>query len=246
MRAGVAWLAWREILAEVLGDLPVQVNVSPEWLVNPHTGRRLTLDLYYPDVHFAVQFTGVQPAGRRRRVSDQERAAEAEREAVRQAVCAAHGVALVVIQVMASEPRRELDRLYMGLGSAMRHVAHAADLSHAEKSRRLDLLAAARRRLSDIRDRVRRPEDLAIFAEKWRDREARAQRAARRAAQTPRAGHSVVFREGMRVRHERFGVGVVQAVLPEGNGDQRIVVEFPEAGRRTFLASLVGDKLRPA
>ncbi len=244
MKSGIIWLAWREILWEVLGDLSVQENVSPPWLINPETGRRLSLDLYYPDVNVAVQFVGGQPAARRRRLSDEEVEAAERREQARMHVCEAHGVTLVVIDLNATHPRRELERLYQRLGTAMRRLAHATHMPHAEKVQRMEHLATARRRITDLRERIRRPEDLAIFAEKWRDRETRALRAARRTT-TPPPVPGGDFHPGMRVEHPLFGQGTVVEVIPEENGDQQVVVEFPQKGRRTFLASLVGDKLVP-
>jgi hypothetical protein len=48
----------------------------------------------------------------------------------------------------------------------------------------------------------------------------------------------------MNVVHERFGPGQVTAVQPDGN-DLAVTVNFGGA-ERTFLASLVGAKLRAA
>ncbi len=244
MNTGIMWLAWREILYEALADARVQENVSPSWLVNPETGRRLSLDLYYPELALAVQFVGSQPAARRRRLSDQEVDAARRREQARMAVCEAHGVTLVAVNLAASEPRKELERLYQRLGTAMRRLAHAQNVPHDEKVRRMDQLARARQRLLDLRDRVRRPEDLRVFADKWRDRETRAQRAARREVRQA-APSALALTPGMTVQHPHFGQGIVVDVVPEENGDQRIVVDFPTGGRRTFLASLVQDKLTP-
>ncbi|MEZ4708268.1 MAG: hypothetical protein R3A44_13740 [Caldilineaceae bacterium] len=50
--------AWREILAQTLGDSPAQDNVSPAWLVNPATRRRLKLDRYYPDIRARYSLCG--------------------------------------------------------------------------------------------------------------------------------------------------------------------------------------------
>ena len=38
--------AWREILARIFTGFDEQDNVSPAWLVNPATNRRLKLDRY--------------------------------------------------------------------------------------------------------------------------------------------------------------------------------------------------------
>ncbi len=244
MSSSQTWLAWREILAEVLEGFTVQENVTPDWLVNPETGRQLKLDLMYPEVALAVHFRGARPAAQKRRTSDQEMEAEARREDVRRELCRQQGVVLVSLNLNATEPREELDRLHKGLSAVTRRLAHAS-IPHEEKVALMDRVALARRRLADIRERVRRPEDLAVFADKWRDREAVALRRARQVAMESNRVAARTYKEGMRVQHERFGEGVVLAVFPEGEHDQRVVVDFPKAGKRTFLASLVAEKLEP-
>ena len=58
--------AWREILARIFEDLPNQDNVSPDWLINPATKRRLKLDKYYPDIGIAFRFVGLTAKGQGR------------------------------------------------------------------------------------------------------------------------------------------------------------------------------------
>ena len=241
MSTAYRWLAWREILAEILEEFSPQENVSPPWLVNPETGRRLQLDLYYPDLAFAVHFIGVQPAARQRRVSDQEKSAEQSREAIRRAVCRKHGVLLVTINLASTEPRRELDKLHTALSTLTRQSAHA-NVAPETRWRRVEILAEARRRLQDIRARVRTPQDLDVFAEKWRDRETVALRRARDFRRQEQVHIQRTYRVGMRVSHPRFGKGIVVGVHPE-DGDVKIEVDFPTAGKRTFLGRLVADKL---
>ncbi len=240
MSTAFHWLAWREILAEILEGFTPEENVSPPWLVNPETGRRLQLDLYYPDLQFAVHFVGAQPAARRRRVSDQEKLAEQSREAIRRAVCREHGVLLVTIDLSTTEPRRELDKLHTALSTLTRRAAHA-DVAPEVKWQRVEALAEARRRLQDIRARVRHPKDLEIFADKWRDRETVALRRARASQPQPKAVPRT-YREGMRVVHPRFGEGIIARVYEESE-DVKIEVDFLTGGKRTFLGSLVADKL---
>ncbi|MEZ4635836.1 MAG: hypothetical protein R2873_00885 [Caldilineaceae bacterium] len=59
--------AWREILARVFADCNVAYNVSPDWLVNPATRRKLKLDYLYPDINIAVRITGLTAKGQGRR-----------------------------------------------------------------------------------------------------------------------------------------------------------------------------------
>ena len=89
--------AWREVLTRIFDGCETQHNVTPEWLVNPDTNRRLKLDYIYPQIGVAVRFTGMEGAGRRRRKSDDEVAAEGAREDSREAVCREHGIVLLSI-----------------------------------------------------------------------------------------------------------------------------------------------------
>ena len=40
--------AWREIFARVFNDSDLQSNISPDWLINPATRRRLKTGLSVP------------------------------------------------------------------------------------------------------------------------------------------------------------------------------------------------------
>ena len=66
---------WREVLARIFDGFETEYGVTPEWLVNPDTNRRLKLDCLFPDVGVAVRFVGLErqhqtaqerPGGRRR------------------------------------------------------------------------------------------------------------------------------------------------------------------------------------
>ena len=59
--------AWREILARVFDDPDLLTNVSPDWLVNPGSGRRLKLDCLCRPLGVAVRFSGLTSKGQRRR-----------------------------------------------------------------------------------------------------------------------------------------------------------------------------------
>jgi len=245
MSAYLYLMAWREIFAQALADLKAEENVSPLWLVNPGTGRRLKLDLYYPEVGLAVRFRGLRRKGQRR-TSDWELLEEEQREEIRRELCRLNGVTLVVVDLLDEEPRRSLDRIHTALSAASRRAAHAS-LPHERKVATLETLGTARQRLMSIRERLRSPEDLALFAEKWRDRETAAVREAQRSTRSavPTAKRKRRrYVAGMRVTHARFGEGLIVAVRPEGD-DAQVTVDFHQAGQRTFLASLVSDKLLP-
>ena len=61
----LAMNAWREILARIFDGFKAQDNVSPEWLINPATRRRLKLDRLYPDAGVAIRFAGLTAKGQR-------------------------------------------------------------------------------------------------------------------------------------------------------------------------------------
>src|SRR5512134_101248 len=108
---------WREVLARVFDGFETEYGLTPEWLVNPETRRRLKLDYFYPEISVAVRFVGLEATGRRQRKSDEEVDAEARREEARAAVCREHGVILVSIE-LEGEPRAAIRGLEAGLARA--------------------------------------------------------------------------------------------------------------------------------
>ena len=238
------WMAWQEILAQVFAGFELENDIAPEWLINPATGRRLKLDRLYPEIGLAVRFVGGQPKARRSRASDWELLEDEQRDQTRAALCEQVGVTLLLIDPNDSEPRRVLGRLCTALSSASRRLARSQRPQRV-KGRLMPLLAAARKRCEGIHGRLRRPEDLALFTELWRDRETRevaeAQAAARgrKPVNKPRQ-----YREGQAVRHTAFGLGTITGLAPS-DGDVQVSVRFDDGSERTFLASLVRDKLLP-
>ena len=63
---------WREVLARIFEGFGAELNVSPEWLVNPDTNRKLKLDYLYGDINVAIRFVGLEGREQKRRKSDQE------------------------------------------------------------------------------------------------------------------------------------------------------------------------------
>lgn len=232
---------WREVLARVLEGFDAELNVSPEWLINPDTNRRLKLDYLYRDVNLAVRFVGLEGREQKRRKSDQEVLAEQEREDAREQVCREHGVVLVSVDPD-DEPRNSLRRLESGLSRAAAQLAQNGNVPHVRKQALMPLLSQARRRTGEFTTKLTVPEKLGIYAEMWYDRQANL------AAQAPdaarRSGPPPAFREGMEVYHQRFGAGEITGIRPEGN-DMNISVRFRDGSERMFLASLVADKLAP-
>jgi len=232
--------AWREILALVFDGFSVQVDVSPDWLVNPETRRRLKLDLLYPDIGVAIRFQGLQGQARRPRPSLEEEHQQAARDTARSDLCEAHGISLVVIDVTAAEPKAALREMSAALSSASRRMAKRVHIQ-ADQGMLIEQVSLARGRLEAVARRVRGTEDLQVFTELWQDRQyaATPQPLPLADSSQPRA-----YMPGMAVRHAAFGKGVVEAVQPDRN-DTLVTVRFADGTQKTFAASLVISKLIP-
>jgi len=232
--------AWREVLTRVLGGFAVQQDVSPDWLVNPETNRRLKLDLLYPEIGVAVRFSGLQGRGRRQRPSLEEERQQEGRDTARTDLCEAHGISLASIDVIAGEPKAILRELREVLSRASRRLAKSRR-PQAEKGTLVERVSHARSRLEEIARRLRRVEDLKLYADLWEDRQY---------VDIPQPdpvsanGRSPSYAPGMAVRHAAFGDGVVQVVQADEN-DRLITVRFADGSQKTFAASLVSDKLVP-
>jgi hypothetical protein len=235
-------IAWREILARIFAGITEQENVSPEWLVNPATRRRLKLDKFYPEAGVAVRFVGLTAKGQGR-LSDWEVQETEQRDQTRVELCRLNGVQLALID-LDEEPAKQLDGLLRVLARASRTLAQS-DQPTAHKQRWMPALNRARTTATDLHTRINRnPEQMmSTLADGWRDREAGLanQTTVRQATPRPRAG-TVQYVVGQRVRHDRFGDGVITALRVDDN-DSALTVLFDGDQERTFLASLVQEKL---
>lgn len=246
----LAMNAWREILARTLDEFDAQDNVSPEWLVNPATRRRLKLDRYYPDTGVAIRFVGLTAKGQKRQ-SEWEVLEAQQRDQTRAELCKMNGVELATIDP-AGDPVKQMDRFLRSLSRA-RKAAEARQVGRSHR-RTLD---AAQIQASDLRSRIaRNPEQMmATLAESWRDRESGLATELQKSGLDTFSGGKTSagdgagqtlqlreLREGQRVRHERFGEGAITDVAGDGP-DAMISILFDGEQSRTFLASLVQDKL---
>lgn len=234
-------LGWREILARVLDGFQCQEEVSPAWLINPATNRPLKLNLFYPEIGLAGRFVGLTGKGQPRQ-SDDEAQAEAERDQIRAELCRQNNVELFLIDPDYPHPPEQFQRLRSALSRVSRVLAQS-ERPEEDKLLFMPRLADARARLDEVSRRVRSPEDLALFADLWRDREAGMTAAARRASPVRLAGGPLpAFQPGQAVQHDRFGRGAVIGV--HGSGPEaQITVQFVDGSQRTFLAGLAADKL---
>jgi hypothetical protein len=239
----LAMSAWREILARVFEGFTEQPNVSPEWLVNPATRRRLKLDLYYPEAGFAVRFAGLTAKGQRRQ-SDWEALEEEQRDQNRAELCRLHDVQLLLVDPL-EEMVKQLDMMIRLLTRASRTLAQS-ERPDRDKARWMPALSEARGRASDLRSRVSKsPEQMmANLAEAWRDRELvtgpEPEPLPMPAEITLTAADLTI---GKRVVHERFGPGVITALGGKG-AEATVSILFDAEQERTFLIALIQDKLR--
>lgn len=242
--------AWREIFARVFDDADLQSNVSPDWLINPATRRRLKLDYLCQSVGVAVRFSGLTGKGRRR--GEWEILEEEQRDQTRDELCRLRGVQLAVIDPF-DDPVKQMDRFLMVLSRARRMTA-LDSRTNREKGVSMDALAAAVQSANQLRFTLsRNPEQtVATLAEAWRDREVNIatslqEAAAVKAPQPTRSQQHALAQIacGQRIVHTHFGDGVVTEVSREGV-DKRIKILFDGDQERTFLASLLADKLEAA
>ncbi len=230
--------AWRELLARIFDGFDTQFNVSPDWLINPETNRRLKLDMLYPEIGLAVRFEGLRSKQQRQRPSLEEELQEKQRIAAREAVCREHGVSLAQVNLSTTEPRDIFLALEEAMSRATRMLAKDEQRPLGEKSRLLEQLRRARTIASDLRRTVLTERDLSTYSALWHDR----QFSESTPAPTESSASQLQLAEGMRVEHSHFGEGLVEAVFSSG-GDTMVTIDFLSAGRRTFMLNLLADKL---
>ncbi len=139
MSAGLNVMAWREVLERIFAGFVRQCDVSPDWLINPSTRRRLKLDILYPEIGIAIRFVGLQ-GNRRGAISDWEVAEQEQREDVREELCRQQGIVLVAIPVISDRPGDVLRTLSDAIGRATRAMAKGSTRL-SEKRRLMPLLA---------------------------------------------------------------------------------------------------------
>ncbi len=234
---------WRELLARTFEGFPQQDNVSPTWLVNPATRRRLKLDIYYLEAGIAIRFIGLTAKGQGRQ-SDWEALETEQRDQTRAELCRVNGVQLITVDA-ADDPLKQLDHLLSSLSRASRTLAQGEQPA-AYKQKWMPMLGAARERANRLRTLLAKNPDqmMATWAESWRDREMGLSVGTPLPLPPPpkKNAKAVRYCAGQRVRHERFGEGVITAIAGS-QAETMLSVLFDAAQERSFLATLVQDKL---
>ena len=224
--------AWREILFRIFAETAVEHNVTPAWLVNPSTNRRLKLDLLYPELGVAVRFEGLQGKNRRARPSLEEEVQQRTRDDARVEICRQHGIALIVVDPHGDNPKAIFQAIDAQLGRANQHLTSSSPRQ---------IISEARTTVARIARQIKSNQDLRLYADLWQDRQYRTPAAAPSDASS---APTVTFAEGMEVEHTLFGAGVVTGVVADDD-EVLVTVDFVTAGQKTLAASLVGDKLIP-
>jgi hypothetical protein len=189
-----------------------------------------------------VRFVGLTAKGQGRQ-SDLEVLENEERERARAELCRTHGIYLATV-TLDDELVKQVDGLLSVLARASRSLAQS-ERPDAEKATWLPALAAARTRAEQLRSRiVRDPEQMIEnLAASWRDREAAL--ALQLSVPAPTQANDavpLVLAPGQRVRHVRFGEGIVTRI--DGSGaDAMVAILFDAAQERTFRADLLADKV---
>ena len=229
------WLitnAWQEIFARIFEKMEMKPNVTPAWLINPVTNRRLKLDLLYPQIGVAVRFEGLRGKQRRQRPSLEEEAQQRIRDSARLDVCRAHGIELIVVDITTAAPPDVFRDIDLSLSRARERTKDRELTQQISRARSIG--AGLARRINDLND-------LKLYADLWQDRQYKILEPAKT---TPPVSEIPVFSVGMAVEHTTFGPGVILATTPS-DGDTLLTVDFVTAGQKTLVASLVADKLYP-
>ena len=237
--------AWREILARTFAGFAVEYNTNPDWLVNPASGRKLKLDLFYPEIGLAVRFAGLRGSQQRGRLSLDEVAQLKAREAARDEVSAAHGVNLATLDMAKAEPEQIFNELDLAMSRASRRLTKDEARPSAEKTALIDRLRRARSEARRYRRQIHSDKDLALYLDLWRDRQYREADRPVAASAEPTAAQLPVLEEGMVVEHSHFGLGIVEAISAgQSRSEDMITIQFDNQERRTFLAGLLAGKVR--
>ncbi len=156
--------AWREIILRAFDAFKRMENYSPEWLINPETNRHLKLDYFFPEIKLAVRLEGLKAKDRKSRLSLEEEEQERIRGEARTKQCEKNGIALITIDVLADEPKAVFKNFEVKLSWATRMALQAASPDE-EKMNLEGRLRNCRSIMNGISWKVRRQEDLSIYAE---------------------------------------------------------------------------------
>jgi ABC-type dipeptide/oligopeptide/nickel transport system permease component len=139
--------SWAGALTRVFGDFVSIEDVVPRWLVEPGTGRRLGVDVLYPELGIALWFKG--PRGQARTGSSEHGVTLAD-------LCRRAGVCLVVIDTAAAVDSQTLLEIRAALSSTARRVAQQQGARRVKQDL-LPRIASAKTTCQKIIDDLAKP-----------------------------------------------------------------------------------------
>ena len=228
--------AWNELFARIFEDVESQLNVSPEWLVNPTTNRKLKLDILYPAIGVAIWFEGLQGKQRKQRLSLEEEVQQRIRGNARQELCTANGIQLIMVQLREGKPQEVFREIDTALSRAGQNIKRDETMWEQVRTSRSSASALSRKIVSE--------NDLKLYADLWQDRQFKVIETATTAQTATTNTPEIIYTKGMEVEHTNFGPGIVISLSPT-NSDTLITVDFITAGQKTLAASLISGKLIP-
>lgn len=232
--------AWREIIARVFEDFEVTPNITPAWLINPATKRKLKLDLLYPEINLAIRFEGLKATGQPGRISLEEEDQARIRGEARAEVCKEHGISLATLNLSTASLSTIFEELEATMSRATRMLAQNEALTPDEKATRLDKLRRGRGLVAQFRRDITTDRNLDLYSSLWHDRQFQEEENPETEQTSSNSSPTLV--KGMEVEHSHFGPGKVVAVIP-GKDGTLITIDFFDAGERTFMAELLSDKI---
>ena len=233
--------AWREILAQIFVGLEATYNITPDWLINPETNRKLKLDLLYAEIGVAIRFSGLRGTQQKGRQSLDELAQQRNRDQARLDLCEAHNVSLADLNIAKSEPDEVFKILELALSRATRRLEKMTTLSETERTARRETLMNIRGRALRLSRKIRSERDLNLYYDLWRDRQ---YREAEATPQPAKVEPPPSLSEGVVLEHAHFGVGIVQALITGKSDDDTLVtIHFESGEEKQFMAGLLGGKV---
>jgi len=229
--------ALNEVLARIFDGFDVEYNVNPDWLINPDTHRKLKLDLFYPEIGVAIRFQGLRGKQQRAPKSRQDFIDERKRDEARSRLCEANGVSLASLNLNTDKFHELFKELETAMSRASIRLKQDELRPPEETLALLEGLSLARSKTRQFRQNIEDDKDWGLYVELWRDR----QYLAAEPASSPTAP-APALSEGMLLEHTHFGLGEVTSVAASGD-DTLVTVEFEEGDTRTFMASLLADKI---
>lgn len=229
--------ALKEVLARIFDGFETEYHVSPDWLINPETHRKLKLDVLYPEIGLAIRFQGLRAKQQRAPKSRQDILIDRRRDDVRRHLCERNGVSLAVLNLNTDKFHKLFQELETAMSRASNRFKQDKSRAPEEILTLLNRLSQPRSKARQFRQKIHTDKDWGLYNELWLDRQYLAAE-----PESAPAAPAPALSEGMVVEHTHFGLGEVVSVSASGE-DTLVTIRFEEGDTRTFMAALLGDKI---